>query len=135
MALINFPHHHDVVRQALSVYITLVTRFQGFFSRKGYSNFLQLLFTTYRKNLSSEAIKSGIQYAFQRFYNLHGEAFLLQALQSLVPRIVEGEADEDAIVLYQLLSCLRFPIERGIIEPIASPRSLCLFASLSYGPI
>ena len=73
---------YDIVRQALSVYITIVTRFEGFFAKEGYSLFLKRVFKMYCTNISSTAITSGIEYTFQRFYQLHGESFLLQGILS-----------------------------------------------------
>lgn len=105
-ALHRFPDNYDVIRQALSVYITIVSRFQKFFVKQGYSYFLRSIFEIYACNQSSSTITHGVEYTFMRFFALHGESFLLQAFQTLVGPVTKKGHESNAHALYKLLISL-----------------------------
>ncbi|ORX99662.1 hypothetical protein K493DRAFT_335678 [Basidiobolus meristosporus CBS 931.73] len=87
-------YHGDdlgLVTQALVLYINVSASFRRLFtSSRGYHLFVPALFQGYFEAYHSPAVQSSIEYAWARFYSLHEDSFILQALGCLVPIILKA---------------------------------------------
>lgn len=86
------------------------TRFRRLMSSgTGFIIFLPTLFKVYCEAEGDPGIREGIEYAFHRFYAVHEEAFVYQALQIISRLMAQPSADSDWISnnAYHLLYSLK----------------------------
>ncbi|KAL1925577.1 uncharacterized protein VTP21DRAFT_460 [Calcarisporiella thermophila] len=91
-------HHHDygIVGQAVVVYIHAADHFRRLFNNnRGYSIFLPSLFRVFCEAEHITAIRTAIIFAWSRFFSLHAESFVFQALGCLVPLILKAYDKSD----------------------------------------
>ncbi|TFK38037.1 hypothetical protein BDQ12DRAFT_735948 [Crucibulum laeve] len=103
----------SIVSQALIALMVASTRFRRLFtSGGGYALFMPAIMKVYTERYFHTGIKLAIEYAINRFYALHREAFLFQSLDAIarlfmLPNI---EADWCAKAVYNLF----FSLNNGI---------------------
>ncbi|KAK9767103.1 hypothetical protein K7432_003332 [Basidiobolus ranarum] len=112
-------YHGDdlgLVTQALVLYINVSASFKRLFtSSRGYHLFVPALFQGYFVAQHSPAVQSSIEYAWMRFYSLHEDSFILQALGCLIPLILKARTkssklgDLMAKSLFKLFGVLEDP--------------------------
>src|SRR5688572_18870373 len=94
-------------------------RFRRLFSAGGgYSMFMPIIARVYTENPSHNGIRLAIEYAVNRFYALHKEAFLFQSLDAIgqvamLPG-VDTESFSDGV--YGLFSSLRKPVNSSVLD-------------------
>ncbi|KAK9765560.1 hypothetical protein K7432_006009 [Basidiobolus ranarum] len=87
------PNDLGLAAQAIILYINTATKFERMFkSSRGYFLFLPALFRSYCEAKTTETIRSSIEYAWGRFYEIHEESFIFQAMGSLIPIILKSFA-------------------------------------------
>ena len=88
-ALTRLVGHFDLAGMIFAIYIDLITKFKKIFiSNKGYLYIIPVFLQYYNENSNFPQIKSGMIYTWKRFYLVHAESFILQALSALVPHII-----------------------------------------------
>ncbi|KAH9478690.1 Protein unc-80-like protein [Psilocybe cubensis] len=82
-ALVVHGDDINIVSQVLIGYMVASTRFRRLFtSGGGYSLFMPALVKVYTEKPSHPGIRSAIEYAINRFYALHKDSFLYQAINT-----------------------------------------------------
>ena len=91
--LLHFRHDYGIVRQILSLYVNLATRLKTFFIKTGYSIITPILHRLFmvlcEEGSRYNKLRNGVLYTWRRFFVLHQESFVFQALGNLVPIIAE----------------------------------------------
>ncbi|KAG8998938.1 hypothetical protein FRB94_006521 [Tulasnella sp. JGI-2019a] len=101
-----------IVSHALIAYMTASTRFRRLFSTEsGFSLFMPALLKVYTEAGAQPPIKRAIEYGAYRFYALHKEAFVFQALEAASqlihqPHISEADQQWVAVNIYELIATL-----------------------------
>lgn len=96
------------------------TRFRRLFtSGGGYTLFMPVLVKVYAQSEHHAGIKLAIEYAVNRFYALHQEAFVFQSLDIIAHVIMVSDIDGDWIAksVYTLFSTLRSGISPTTPDP------------------
>ncbi|ORX80739.1 hypothetical protein K493DRAFT_362106, partial [Basidiobolus meristosporus CBS 931.73] len=87
------PNDLGLAAQAIVLYINSATKFERMFkSNRCYFLILPALFRSYCEAKTTETIRSSIEYAWGRFYEIHEESFIFQVMGSLVPIILKSFA-------------------------------------------
>ncbi|CAJ0834999.1 1470_t:CDS:2, partial [Entrophospora sp. SA101] len=109
-----------IVGQTLILYTTTVTRFHRLFdANRGYSIFIPALFKVFCESEKIPPIRSAIIFAWCKFFRIHGESFIFQALGCLTPLILKGSIKSTklcewmSLSLYELFKALNFPVNQG----------------------
>ncbi|KAH9171401.1 hypothetical protein EDB89DRAFT_2179290 [Lactarius sanguifluus] len=90
--------------------MTASARFHRLFtSGGGYTLFISVLFKVYSESESNEGVRLAIEYCINRFYAVHQEAFVFQALNVLSHIVVLPEVDGPWVAkqIFLLLSTLK----------------------------
>ncbi|KAG8883201.1 hypothetical protein FRB97_007023 [Tulasnella sp. 331] len=114
IGVILFSRADDIgiVSHALIAYMTASTRFRRLFATEsGFTLFMPALLKVYTEAGAQPPIKRAIEYAAYRFYALHKEAFVFQALEAASQMIHQpqmSEADQlwVAVNIYELIATL-----------------------------
>ncbi|KAL5504188.1 hypothetical protein ACEPAH_8262 [Sanghuangporus vaninii] len=98
-----------IVAHALIVYMIASTRFRRLMSSTGFTIFLPTLIKVYCEAEGDPSIREAIEYAFHRFFAIHEEVFVYQALQVVSSMVSQPAADGAWISsrVYHLLSTLK----------------------------
>lgn len=108
-------HGHDIgiVGQALIAFMVASTRFHRLFiSRGGYTLFMPAIIKVYTEAESHLGIRLAIEYAVNRFFAHHGEAFVYQSMDAMAHIMAMTNIEAEWVVksVYALFSSLRKPI-------------------------
>ncbi|PPQ66012.1 hypothetical protein CVT24_011956 [Panaeolus cyanescens] len=86
----------NIVSQVLIAYMVATTRFRRMFtSGNGYNLFMPALMKVYTEKPNHPGIRAAIEYAVNRFYALHKEAFLFQSIDTIGQLAMLPELDGD----------------------------------------
>ncbi|KAI5116269.1 hypothetical protein M0805_007718 [Coniferiporia weirii] len=99
-----------IVSHALIVYMIASTRFRRLMSSgTGFTIFLPVLFKIYCEAEGDAGVREAIEYAVHRFYAVHEDIFVYQALQVFSNIVVQSAADGDWVAnsAFRLLSTLK----------------------------
>ncbi|EJD06540.1 uncharacterized protein FOMMEDRAFT_165313 [Fomitiporia mediterranea MF3/22] len=99
-----------IVTHALIVYMIASTRFRRLMSSgTGFTLFLPALIKVYCEAEGDSGVREAIQYAVHRFFAVHEDVFVYQALQVVSNLVTESSADGAWISsnMYRLLSTLK----------------------------
>lgn len=105
-------HGNDIgiVAHVLIALMTASARFHRLFtSGGGYTLFISVLFKVYSESESNEGVRLAIEYCINRFYAVHQEAFVFQALNVLSHVVMLPEVDGPWVAkqVFLLLSTLK----------------------------
>src|SRR5258708_28160966 len=79
---------------SIQALMTASARFHRLFtSGGGYTLFISVLFKVYSESESNEGVRLAIEYSVNRFYAVHQEAFVFQALNMLSHIVMLPEVD------------------------------------------
>lgn len=104
------------LRSRVSALMVATTRFRRLFtSRTAYTLFFPALMKVYTESVQHAGIRQAIEYAVNRFYALHKEAFLYQSLGVVGQMAMFSDIDENAFAesVYTLLISLTKNIIQG----------------------
>ncbi|EPQ52074.1 hypothetical protein GLOTRDRAFT_80224 [Gloeophyllum trabeum ATCC 11539] len=109
---ILLAHGNDVgiVSQAMIALLTATTRFQRLFqSGSGYTLFMPVVVKVYTESENHSGIRGSIEYAVNRFYALHGYAFIFQSMSILAHIIACPGIDAQWVAkgIYSLFATLK----------------------------
>ncbi|CAG8460271.1 1797_t:CDS:10 [Diversispora eburnea] len=114
--LLEHSGDFGIVGQTLVLYMTVATKFRRLFdTNRGYSIFIPALFKIFCELENIKPIRSAITFTWIKFFNVHGESFIFQALGCLTPIILKGSAKSTTTgewicsSLYELFKALNFP--------------------------
>ncbi|KAJ7060983.1 hypothetical protein C8F01DRAFT_1058277 [Mycena amicta] len=112
---ILLAHGSDIgiVAHALIALMVAGTRFRRLFtSGGGYTLFMPVLIKVYTESEQHAGIRLAIEYAFNRFYALHREAFVFQTIDSMAAVMALPEIDGDWVAknVYTIFATLTRPI-------------------------
>ena len=116
-------HYSSILTPILTMLSALMvasTRFRRLFtSGGGYTLFMPVLVKVYAQSEHHTGIKLAIEYAVNRFYALHQEAFVFQSLDIIAHVIMISDIDGDWIAksVYTLFSTLRSGISPTTPDP------------------
>ncbi|KZT23632.1 hypothetical protein NEOLEDRAFT_1179868 [Neolentinus lepideus HHB14362 ss-1] len=124
---ILLAHGDDVgiVSQAMIALLTATTRFQRMFqSGSGYTLFMPAVVKVYTESEHHPAIRASIEYAVNRFFALHGYAFIFQSMSVLAHIITIPDIDAPWMAkgVYSLFSSLRNGVQSSDAESTGLPR-------------
>ncbi|KAF9051397.1 hypothetical protein BJ165DRAFT_1524338 [Panaeolus papilionaceus] len=95
-ALVAHGDDINIVSQVLIAYMVATTRFRRMFtSGNGYNLFMSALMKVYTEKPNHPGIRAAIEYAVNRFYALHKEAFLFQSIDTIGQLAMLPELDGD----------------------------------------
>jgi hypothetical protein len=81
-----------VIKHSLALFIRMATRFRRLFKKSGYVLVVPIVFQVAvhaeQSSPNGETIRSAVTLAWQQFYRLHQESFIFQALNSLLPSLL-----------------------------------------------
>lgn len=119
---IILSHRSDfgLIGKAMILYVRIITRFRRLFSsNRGYALFLPAVFRIFCESENIPAIRTAIISAWFRFFAVHEESFVFQALGSIIPLVLRAYQKSNELGawmsdnLYYLMKTLSAPTKFG----------------------
>ncbi|RUS25477.1 hypothetical protein BC938DRAFT_472116 [Jimgerdemannia flammicorona] len=118
--ILSHRRDFELIGKALILYVRVVARFRRMFaSNRGYALFLPAVFRIFCESENISAVRDAIISTFSRFFAIHEEAFVFQALGSIIPLALKAYQKSNELGawmsenLYHLIKTLNQPTSFG----------------------